>query len=127
MPRSKLMVLDLFCGAGGFSHGFQRAGSKIKYGIDSNKHVQETFEKNHPDAEFILSDITELDPKDFSDVDIVIGSPPCPEFSRAKANPDSFVFYGSKTACYKMVGNAVPPLMSYHLAIAIRRSIHDEN
>nr|URC17147.1 MAG: m5C DNA methyltransferase [Lokiarchaeota virus Ratatoskr Meg22_1012] len=86
--KNKIKVLDLFCGAGGFSYGFQQAGFKIVAGIDNDKRVKETFEKNHPDAEFILADITEVSIKNFLNVDIVIGSPPCPEFSRAKANPD---------------------------------------
>ena len=81
-------VLDLFCGAGGFSHGFQQAGFKIKYGIDYDKRVKKTYEHNHPNAEFILSDIKELNPNDFKNVDIIIGSPPCPEFSQAKRNPN---------------------------------------
>lgn len=80
-------VLDLFCGCGGFSHGFMGAGYKIKYGIDNDKNVKETFEYNHPNAEFILADLYDFNPNDFDyDVDIVIGSPPCQQFSTAKSN-----------------------------------------
>lgn len=86
LRRKKLKILDLFCGCGGFSHGFQKAGYKIKYGIDIEKKVKDTYEYNHPNTEFILSDIRELQPEDFKDVDIVIGSPPCPEFSTAKTS-----------------------------------------
>lgn len=81
-----MKVLDLFCGCGGFSYGFQRAGFDIIAGIDNWKGCKETFEYNHPNAEFILSDIRELDPSDFKGIDIVIGSPPCSEFSLAKGN-----------------------------------------
>lgn len=84
----KAKVLDLFSGAGGFSHGFQKAGYSIKWGIDSDKLVRETFEHNHPNSEFICADLRDLNPEDFKDVDVVIGSPPCPDFSVAKVNPD---------------------------------------
>lgn len=80
-------VLDLFCGCGGFSTGFLKAGYDVKYGIDSWKGCKETFEYNHPNTEFILGDISELNPEDFKDVDIVIGSPPCQQFSTANSSP----------------------------------------
>lgn len=83
-----LKGLDLFCGAGGFSTGFIKAGFEVKYGIDNDLKVKETFEYNHPNTEFILSNIEELDPNDFKDIDIIIGSPPCQQFSNANNNPD---------------------------------------
>ena len=81
-------VLDLFCGCGGFSSGFLGAGFNIKYAIDIWKVCKETFEYNHSNTEFILADIKDLDPNDFKDVDIVIGSPPCQHFSTAKSSPN---------------------------------------
>jgi len=78
-------VLDLFCGCGGFSHGFLKAGYKIKYAIDNWKGCQETYEYNHPGTEFILADIASLNLYDY-DVDVIIGSPPCQQFSTAKTN-----------------------------------------
>lgn len=83
-----LPILDLFCGAGGFSTGFLQAGFDVKYAIDNNPRVQETFEYNHSQTKFILADIKELDPNDFKDVDIIIGSPPCQEFSYANNKGD---------------------------------------
>jgi DNA-cytosine methyltransferase len=84
-----LKVLDLFCGCGGFSKGFLDAGSELVAGIDNEKRVHETFEHNHPNAEFICADLTTLDPAKWKGkIDIVIGSPPCPNFSNAKADRD---------------------------------------
>ena len=83
-----LEALDLFCGAGGWI-GFEWAGIPIKYGIDHDKKVQETYEYNNPKSEFILSDVQDIDPYDFKKkVNVVIGSPPCTEFSNANNNPD---------------------------------------
>jgi DNA (cytosine-5)-methyltransferase 1 len=81
-------VIDLFCGAGGFSCGFIQAGFNVKYAIDYEKNVKETFEYNHPNTEFILSDIKKQDPSNFKDVDVIIGSPPCQQFSNANINGD---------------------------------------
>lgn len=84
-----MKVLDLFCGCGGFSYGFEKAGHQIKYAIDNWKGCQETFEFNHSDTEFILSDVKEQNPKDFKGkVDGIIGGPPCQEFSNANNNPN---------------------------------------
>lgn len=74
--------IDLFCGAGGFSCGFEKAGFETVAGIDWEKPMVETFEANHNKAEGIKHDISEkvLDYQ----TDLVIGSPPCQGFSVAK-------------------------------------------
>lgn len=75
--------IDLFCGAGGFSAGFENAGFETKAGIDYAGDVLKTFEKNHVNgADAIEHDISE-DIIEY-DVDYVIGSPPCQGFSHAK-------------------------------------------
>ena len=43
------------------------------------------------------------------------------ECARLQSFPDEFIFFGSLTSQYKMVGNAVPPLIAYHLAKNIYR------
>ena len=79
-------VLDLFCGCGGFSTGFIQAGYKVKYAIDNWKGCIETYQYNHPDTEIIPLKIELLNPEAFKGIDIIIGSPPCQQFSTAKAN-----------------------------------------
>lgn len=37
------------------------------------------------------------------------------ESAAVQTFPDNFVFYGSKTSCYRQIGNAVPPLFSRKL------------
>lgn len=85
-------VVDLFCGAGGLSHGFQSAGFDIVAGIDHEEKFKRTFEENH-DATFIEADLDEITGEevlstlslDSGDVDVLIGGPPCQGFSLAGA------------------------------------------
>ncbi len=42
------------------------------------------------------------------------------ENARLQSFPDDFEFFGNKTQQYKQVGNAVPPLLGFHLANALK-------
>ena len=76
-------VLDLFCGCGGLSYGFELAGYNIVAGIDNDKKALETFELNHKNSKSICGDITNIHIEDIDKVtggkkiDIIIGGPPC--------------------------------------------------
>jgi len=81
-------VLDLFCGAGGMSLGFQNAGCEILGGIDKNPHAIRTHHRNFPNSQLKLAakpiesitDLSELGLQP-GEVDILIGGPPCQVFS----------------------------------------------
>ncbi|HEY9804547.1 MAG TPA: DNA cytosine methyltransferase [Leptolyngbyaceae cyanobacterium] len=84
----KPTVIDLFCGAGGMSLGFQNAGCEILGGIDKNPYAIKTHHRNFPrcrlklDAMEIesISDLRKLQIAP-GEVDILIGGPPCQVFS----------------------------------------------
>ena len=85
-PRKQyLTVLDLFCGAGGFSEGFKQQGFKIVQGVDCWKPAVETFNHNFGlDCE--VANLLDLSKSvnlinTLPDTNIVIGSPPCVSFS----------------------------------------------
>ena len=77
----------MFCGAGGLSLGFERAGLKCVGAIDKSKACIDTHKLNFPDCKSIAGDISKIKPKDFKKkignkkIDLIIGGPPCPTFS----------------------------------------------
>src|SRR5262249_5235926 len=82
-------AVDLFCGAGGLSDGFRRAGFRVVAGLDSDPVSIRTYWLNHPevpDQRIINRDITtlrrgELRPLAGRKVDVLLGAPPCQGFS----------------------------------------------
>jgi len=85
-----LKVVDLFCGAGGFSEGFRQAGHEIILGIDNWEPAIKTYQFNHRNSRTILDDIVKISylPNDLfhetiPDTEIIIGSPPCVSFSNS--------------------------------------------
>lgn len=47
------------------------------------------------------------------------------EAARLQTFPDDYIFYGSNTSTYKMIGNAVPPKFSKKLALALNEFYED--
>ena len=80
----KYKLLDLFCGAGGLSLGFERAGFSIVKAIDIDKWAIETYNYNRKEKVAEVKDVSSVD-KDFiksiGSVDGIIGGPPCQGFS----------------------------------------------
>lgn len=87
MSNSHITAIDLFCGAGGFSNGFEKAGVDVKFGVDADEDALKTFEQNHQ-SEAINQDVRDGVPEYVSEdeYDIVIGSPPCKGFSDARGS-----------------------------------------
>lgn len=81
-------IIDLFCGCGGLSKGFEEAGYKVLVGVDVEQSALNTFEKNHNGAIGINLDLSEPESFDIikkaingKKVDVIIGGPPCQGFS----------------------------------------------
>ena len=80
-------VIDLFCGAGGLSHGFKLEGFDIAAGVDIDAKCRFPFESNNH-APFLLEDVAavhanELSARFFPGVPrILVGCAPCQPFSK---------------------------------------------
>lgn len=89
----KLKAIDFFCGAGGMTNGFLKAGINVIAGIDFDKDCKETYEYNNKGSKFILADIKKLSFERFEkeihisendDNMIFIGCSPCQYWTKIK-------------------------------------------
>lgn len=77
---------DLFSGAGGGSLGLERLGINVVFGADIDDKAVETYERNI-NSKAIKADLTDtsmdeiLQEADEEDIDMLIGCPPCQNFS----------------------------------------------
>ncbi|MES2135070.1 MAG: DNA cytosine methyltransferase [Patescibacteria group bacterium] len=46
------------------------------------------------------------------------------EAARIQSFPDDFIFYPSTSAAYKQIGNAVPPVLAWHIASAVEKFLN---
>lgn len=101
----KFKILDLFCGAGGFSYGMEKNPHfKTVVSLDNDPYVGETFKHNMPECEVVIGDITNPNVKnqiiklshEFG-VNMIIGGPPCQGYSNkgkklGLKDPRNFLF-----------------------------------
>lgn len=81
--------VDLFCGAGGITEGFRRAGFLCHYANDINHWAIETFRANHPTTHADNRPIEQVDAAalrrelnlERGELDVIVGGPPCQGFS----------------------------------------------
>lgn len=83
----KIACVDLFCGAGGLTHGFILEGLPVVAGIDLDPACRFPYEQNNGKARFLERDISTVTTDElkglFGDVDVTIlaGCAPCQPFS----------------------------------------------
>jgi DNA (cytosine-5)-methyltransferase 1 len=82
---NKPTVIDIFCGAGGFSEGFCQQGFEILLGVDKWEPAIKTFNHNF-NLDCRIRDVLKFEDsieeiESLPDTDIIIGSPPCVTFS----------------------------------------------
>lgn len=81
-----IQAVDLFCGAGGLTHGLQQAGIKVNAGFDIEASCRYAYEHNNK-TRFIESDIRELTAQEVTQhfkangYTLLAGCAPCQPFS----------------------------------------------
>lgn len=82
-------VVDLFAGAGLFSHAFEREGFAIVQAIELNPNAAATYAANFGDEHLVVDDVARCRPS--GRCDVIIAGPPCQGFSslglRDRADP----------------------------------------
>ena len=97
-------TIDLFCGCGGMSLGFQNAGVRIVAAYDNWEPAINVYKKNfgHPiysedlSNEEIQNKIANMHP------DLIIGGPPCQDFSSAGHRNELFLKHDRSISLWKM-------------------------
>lgn len=86
-PEDDVVCVDLFCGAGGLTHGLISAGVKVRAGVDFEELCRHPYEVNHDGIEFHRADVAELEASivakwfDGAKVRVLAGCAPCQPFS----------------------------------------------
>jgi DNA (cytosine-5)-methyltransferase 1 len=84
--RAPGSVVDLFCGAGGLSHGFHLRGFAVSAGIDTDETCRYAFEHNNR-AKFVRRDVAKLTAREVralfarGTARVLVGCAPCQPFS----------------------------------------------
>jgi DNA (cytosine-5)-methyltransferase 1 len=80
-------AIDLFCGAGGLTHGLRDAGLRVVLGVDVDPDARFPYESNNPGSSFLQRDLWYLRPEEIASyypegsTRILAGCAPCEPFS----------------------------------------------
>jgi len=83
----RISAVDLFCGAGGLTHGLIKAGVNVVAGFDNQNSCKYAYEQNSSGAKFFNQDVQGLNGEDVKklypeeDVKLLAGCAPCQPFS----------------------------------------------
>lgn len=84
---AKISCVDLFCGAGGLTHGFVLEGVPVTAGIDMDPACRFPYEANNNQARFVERDISKVSTAELealygdAELTILAGCAPCQPFS----------------------------------------------
>ena len=87
-PRCKATAVDLFCGAGGLTHGLLAAGIKVVAGYDTDTACRHAYVTNNKGVLFHLQSVADLSAEALASqyspncARILVGCAPCQPFSR---------------------------------------------
>jgi DNA (cytosine-5)-methyltransferase 1 len=85
-PR-EIVVVDVFCGAGGLTHGFVKEGIEVAAGLDSDASCQYAYERNNDGAKFLHRKIEDVRAEEIAAlyppaaIKVLVGCAPCQPYS----------------------------------------------
>lgn len=106
-----MKAIDLFSGCGGLSLGFQNAGFEVVAAFDKWKEACDVYAVNfeHPIFESDLSNIEDIGQFKEWNPDIIIGGPPCQDFSSAGKRDETQGKNANLTVQYAKIISRVKP------------------
>lgn len=91
---NKIAAIDLFCGAGGLTHGLIKQSVVVKAGFDIDPVCQYAFEHNN-NAPFVLKDVATVTGEEIkaffkaNEITVLAGCAPCQPFSKYTQGTDT--------------------------------------
>jgi DNA (cytosine-5)-methyltransferase 1 len=88
LPDSAISAVDLFCGAGGLTHGLVQAGIRVEAGIDIDAQAEYAYKTNNPGATFLHWDLSRKNSRSIQrlfrpgKLRLLAGCAPCKPFSK---------------------------------------------
>src|ERR1700722_17212398 len=85
--RKRVVAVDLFCGAGGKTHGFLKGGIEVVAGVDVDPTCKHPYEHNNSPAKFVEKSVADLTADEIASwypagcTRVLIGCAPCQPFS----------------------------------------------
>lgn len=85
--KTEIAVVDLFCGAGGLTHGLKSEGFDVRAGLDLDPQCRYAYEANNG-AKYLEMDVTQIRGSDLeayfegADYSLLAGCAPCQPFSK---------------------------------------------
>ncbi len=82
-----ISAVDLFCGAGGLTHGISKSGIQVVAGFDIEENCRFPYENNNPGAVFVNKDVSKLSSCEVESffisgkLKLLAGCAPCQPFS----------------------------------------------
>jgi DNA (cytosine-5)-methyltransferase 1 len=86
-PSRRIYAVDLFCGAGGLTHGLIKSGVDVRLGVDIDPSCEYPYTANNPSA-FLLKSVKDLSGEEVkryyrkNGIKLLAGCAPCQTFSR---------------------------------------------
>ncbi|MFR2776698.1 MAG: DNA (cytosine-5-)-methyltransferase [Anaerostipes sp.] len=135
MPKNDNAIkgIALFSGCGGMTLGFEAAGIDLVGHVEIAKSANRIYAENFPKSKLLGEDICAISDEDlqawkkeFGNIDIIVGGPPCQGFSLAgKRNPED-----ERNKLYKQyvrIVSAIRPKVFVMENVALMTSMRDEN
>lgn len=95
-----LTAIDFFSGCGGLSEGLEQENIRVKYAIEIDEKIANTYKENHHNTIMINKDIRELSNDDLlilgKNISIVAGCPPCQGFTQINRNNERSLYKDSR-------------------------------